>query len=467
MNRWRLPALSIALAACGGLSHAAEPALAVYDNPAKLQYSHHNDDFTVRVRQPGGPWRDLYEYNVKVDLDRAQDASMVRFDFEGEVEVAIQKNNGRVSDVQVRPASAGVKVRRGEGGVAYLTLSRPANVSVEFDGDRLHNLHLLAGRPAAPPPPGPNVVVYGPGVHAPPQGAATFPVRSGQTIYVAGGAVLQGDFMLDGVEDVRIFGRGMIDAQPGQFTVHRSRNVSVEGLTFINSRHGTIACSQSKSVRFLDIKAFSAGQWSDGVNVFACDDVQVDRAFIRTSDDSVAVYATRKDAVGDTRRVRVTNSTFWPDVAHAMFVGLHGDSKTPNVIEDVTFSNIDVLELDEDEPEYEGVMAISAGDSNLVRNVTWSDIRVDHIQEGKLFNIRVVFNAKYGASPGAGVENVVLRNVRFTGEGSPSPSWIAGYDAQRGVRGVLLDNVWISGRKLSAPGATLEVGGFVEGLAFR
>lgn len=40
----------------------------------------HNDDYTVRVRIPGGEWKDLFEYNVQVDMDKVQDASMVQFD---------------------------------------------------------------------------------------------------------------------------------------------------------------------------------------------------------------------------------------------------------------------------------------------------------------------------------------------------------------------------------------------------
>lgn len=463
-----LTGLAVAMGEGAAAADAADPALRVYDNPKPLQYSHHNDDFTVRVRQPGGAWQDIYEYKIQVDLDKPQDASLVRFDFTGRVEVAIQKNNGDFRRVDVRPASAGIKPRVGRDGLVYLTLDRPANLSVEFDGDRLHNLHIAGGRPDTPPQPGPDVVIYAPGVHKPPAGSTHFPVRSGQTVYVAGGAVLQGEFRLEGLENVRVYGRGIIDRQQAQFSVHKSKNVTVEGLTFINSKHGIINCSQSRDVRFIDLKGFSAGQWSDGINVFACDGVEVDRAFIRTSDDSVAVYATRMSGVGDTRNIKVANSTFWPDVAHAMFVGLHGDSQTPNVLENIAFSNIDVLELDEDEPEYEGAMAISAGDSNLVRNVRFSDIRVEHIQEGKLFNVRVVYNAKYGTSPGRGVEDVVFRNISYTGAGSPSASLIAGYDPGRRVRGLVLDNVTIGGRKLKGPEpGVLEVGSYVEGLSTR
>ncbi|HYC94353.1 MAG TPA: hypothetical protein VEB39_01510, partial [Sphingomicrobium sp.] len=139
------------LALCGVLATlAAAPAAAqgetlkIHEPPAgKAFWSHLNDDFTVRVRVPGGEWRDLYEYNVKVDLDRPQDASMVMFDIAGPVEVSVRKNNGDVRRVEVRPDSAGVKARL-VGNTAHFRLDRPARISVEFDGDRLHNLHLFA-----------------------------------------------------------------------------------------------------------------------------------------------------------------------------------------------------------------------------------------------------------------------------------------------------------------------------------
>jgi len=470
---WRGMLMTAALSALlGGPVFAetqGEPSdLLVYpEPPGGLVYTMHNDAFTVRVRKPGGAWRDLYEYNVKIDSDGPSDASVVQFDFQGEVEIGVQKNNGDFKRVEVRPAKNAVKptVR---GGVVYFKIDRPQNLSVEFDGDRLHNLHVFAGAPLARPAPGPDVVVYEAGLHKPPEGELTFPVKSGQTIYVAGGAVLQGVFKPEKVENVRIFGRGIIDRPADQMVVQDSRNVVVEGLTFLTPKHGTIACASSSKVAFKDIRTLSNGVWSDGINLFACQDVEIERAFIRTSDDSVAIYATRKSGVGDTRRVRVSDSIFWPDVAHAVFIGIHGDSQSPNVIEDVRVENIDILDLDEDDPEYQGALAISAGDTNTVRDILFDDVRVDHIQEGKLFNVRTVYNSKYNTSPGLLVDRVRFRNIRFTGEGWASPSTVSGLAADRPVRNIVFENVTIAGRKLTgADPALIEIGPNVEGVTFK
>ena len=51
---------------------------------------------------------------------------------------------------------------------------------------------------------------YGPGIHAPADGGKIFRPQSGDTIYLAGGAILKGNFDLKGVENVRIMGRGLI-----------------------------------------------------------------------------------------------------------------------------------------------------------------------------------------------------------------------------------------------------------------
>ena len=453
-----------------GPAAAAPSSLNVYSFPPQLQYTHHNDDFTVQVRSPGGGWQDLYEWNVKVDHDKPQDASMVYFDFTGTVELRIQKNNGTFTRVTVGPKT-GAPRPRVEGDKVYLTLDRPQNIALFFDDDRLRNLHIFAGAPTAVPADR-NVVRFGPGLHRPTDGGDFFTLRSDQIIYLEGGAVLMGTFKADGVHDAKVLGHGLILPPPGkdgnQFDISKSERVTIEGPIIVQKDAGVGRMLMSEDVRIADVKGITAGRWTDGINVYSSQRVTLDNLFLRTSDDCVTVYAHRWESYGDARDIKVQNSTLWADIAHAMFVGIHGNSVNPETIERVTFDNIDVVNVDEDDPEYEGVMAVTSGDSNTIRDIMFSNIQVDRIEEGKLFNLHVGYNPRWNTSPGGRIERVTFRNVSFTGEGMPSPSILYGYDRQRGVKDVLFDNVEIAGRRAKdLRSANLTVGGFVEYVTFK
>lgn len=439
---------------------ADQQTLVLYEVPSEALYTHHNDDFTVRVRVPGGEWQDVYEYEVKVDLDDPQSASMVYFDLSGPVDVAVKKNNGDVRRVEVRPHSAGIKAKLVRN-TAYFTLDKPAKISVEFDGDRLHNLHLFANpvETERPDPKDPNVVYFGPGVHKLPEGKEAFSIPSNKTVYIAGGALVQGMIEVRDAENVRIVGRGIIDRPARGILAARSRNVEIDGVIVRNPRHYTVFCGQSTGLSVRNLKTFSAESWGDGLDHMSCSDVRIDDVFLRTSDDSIAIYGRRWEYSGDARNYLVTNSTLWADIAHPINIGVHGNHEKPEVLENITFRNIDVLGHDEDDRNYQGVMAITDGDDNLVRNVLFEDFRIDSIEEGMLFNIRAVFNEKYSHSPGRGVENVTIRNVRFKG-GDINRSVIAGYSADRMVRSVTIEDVTVAGKPLKRE--DIDIGPFTE-----
>ncbi len=475
LGRLQLMAASFALLTGSWNAPAlAQEELIVYPPPAPpVFYSHLNDDFTVRVRKPGGTWQDLYEYNVMVDLDKPQAATMVRFDMDGPVEVSVRKNNGDFRNVQVRPLAAGIEAKIGRlGHTATFTIDQPRKLSVEFDGDRLHNLHVMANpiETQRPDPESPDVIWFGPGVHELPEGQESFRIPSNTTVYLEAGALLRGPILLDQVENVKILGRGMLDRPDRGFEVTFSKNILIDGPTVLNPKHYTVFCGQSEKLAIRNLKTFSADKWSDGLDFMSCSDVEVDDAFLRTSDDSIAIYGHRWKFYGDARNYRVTNSVLWADVAHPINIGLHGNAEEGSdgeVIEDLVFRNIDILQHDEDDPNYQGAMAVSNSDRNLVRNVLFEDIRVEDFQEGQLLNLRVVFNEKYSGAPGHGIENVTFRNVNYAGPNMHT-SIVAGYDEERAVRGLLFENLRINGRKMrSAAQANLGLGDHVFDVRFR
>ena len=136
------------------------------------------------------------------------------------------------------------------------------------------------------------------------------------------------------------------------------------------------------------------------------------------------------------------------DIAHPINVGGHGDPDSPQgeIVENLTFRQIDILEQDEDDIPYQGCMAV-VGDKNWARNILFEDIRVESIQEGRLFHLRVEFNPKYNSQPGCGIDGVTFRNISYDGVGE-HPSWLWGLDAEHVVQNVTFDNVVIRGKKM-------------------
>ena len=412
----------------------------------------HNDDYTVRVRMLGGEWQDVFEYKVQVDLDKPQDASMVQFDMGSPVEVMVKKNNGTVREVAIRPLNNNIACRQVQNAV-FFTLDKPQNLSIEFNGDRLHNLHLFANpmEEEVYSEEAEGVMFFGPGIHRPkdlPNNQIRIP--SNTTVYLAPGAVLKAKLLVDNAENVRIIGRGILDHPVRGIEITDAKNVLIDGITVVNSRHYTVSGGQSQGITIKNLKSFSYQGWSDGLDFMSCSDVVIDDVFLRNSDDCIAIYTHRWNYYGDSRNIRVLNSTLWADIAHPINVGTHGNTKTGDeVLEDILFKNIDILEHDEDDRDYQGCMTINVGDHNLAQNITFEDIRVEHIQEGQLFHLRVMYNQKYNTGPGRGVKNITFRNISCTGKYINS-SLIEGYDKNRKIENVLFENIVLNGKRITS-----------------
>lgn len=425
--------------------------LVTYEVPREMFYSAHNDDFTVKVRTLGGEWKNLYEYKVHVDMDKVQEASMVQFDMKGSVEVMVKKNNGTIREVDIRPLNNEVKYTQIRDAI-FFTLERPQYLSVEFNGDRLHNLHLFANpmETETYTESRKGVMYFGPGVHKPkdlPNNQIRIP--SNTIVYLAPGAVVKAKLLVDKAENVRIIGRGILDHPMRGIEVTDSKNVLIEGVTVVNPDHYTVFGGGTNGLTIRNLKAFSCKGWSDGIDLMCCRDVLIDNVFLRNSDDCIAIYNHRWNWRGGSSNIIVQNSVLWADVAHPINMGGHGDSDslTGEVLEDVTVRNVDILEHDEDDSLYQGSMNIDCGDKNIVRNVLFEDIRVESIQDGRLFCLKVLYNPKYNKAPGNLIEGITFRNKTYDGVGE-NPSIIKGIDENHSVRNVTFENVVINGKRM-------------------
>jgi hypothetical protein len=433
------------LAFCAAFPAYSENSLVVYPAPAGAEL---NGDFTVGVRQDGQAWQTLASYLVNVDEVRdvkhnVENASMSYFDFSGEVEVSVRFNHGDIQTARVRPLSYGV-VPEVKGNTLKFRLDRPRNLSVEVNGDIFHNLHLFAN-PVDPfvPDKDPDVIYFGAGIHRPATGKQ-FKISSGKTVYISGGAVLRGQILIENVRDVKVLGRGVIDRSVREgIRIANSRNIHVEGVVLTQ-----IPTGGSDSVTIRNVKSISYYSWGDGMNVFASNNVLFDGVFCRNSDDCTTVYAARKGFTGGCRNITMQNSTLWADVAHPVFIGLHGNTPQPDTIENLHYVNIDILDHKEKQVDYQGCLAINAGDNNLVRNVRFENIRIEDFRQGQLVNLRIFYNPKYCTAPGSGIENILFKDVAYVGKNAEL-SIVAGYNAERKIKNIRFENLRINEQLIS------------------
>ncbi|MFJ2264180.1 putative Ig domain-containing protein [Streptomyces sp. NPDC087844] len=410
-----------------------------------------NTGFAVKARTPDGDWCAVPVLRARTrTVDERTGAAVVRntsvanLDFAGTVEVEVTSSKGAIGSARLRPLSYNIPYEVSGDTVGFV-LTAPRNLSVEADGDLHDNLHLHANpieETGWYEEGDPDVIHFGPGVHTVPGDVLKVP--GGTTVHLAGGAVLKARVEFVNVENARLTGRGIISGSDGGIKVAFSRNIEIDGILVLDPRSG-YACTigQSRQVTVRDLHAYSSGRWGDGVDVFSSEDVLIEGAFLRTSDDCVAVYGHRWDYYGDCRNIVVRNSVLWADTAHPVNIGTHGNPEEPEVIENVVLSGIDVLQHREPQIPYQGCFALNPGDNNLVRGVRIQDVRVEDFAWGQLINMRVMAN-RYTTAPGRGIEDVYVRDLTYEGTRA-STAMLTGYDAERAVRDVTFQNLTVNG----------------------
>lgn len=460
------------------------------------------EDYCLRIRPAGTEeWQEIKTYRVKVDMHDVRLASMAYFDFAGKVEVEITfPRLFTVYRVDIRPLSLGIEPQIEPKRITF-TLDKPEDLSVEINKDRFHNLHLFAGRmEEIPDKNAENTLVVRGNLSRPgflsdavneqlaqmPEGRTLY-VEAGiyyigeciwhlpshTNIYFEGGSILIGGMAAEHEEGIRISGRGMAYladfarfSSINGFRMNHSKDIVIENFIFINPPHYTIALGDCENIQICSVRSFSCEGWSDGVDMMSCRNVTVEGGFLRTSDDCVAIYGSRWDNRGDSRHIRVRDIVLWADVAHPLMMGTHGDHEHEgDVIEDVLYENIDILEHHEFQAGYLGAMTINAGDRNLVRNVTYRNIRIEPFEHGKVLDLQVKWNQDYNPAPGRGIERICMEDIYIsTGDGEET-SVIDGYNEEFMVRDVVIRRMYRDGKAVrSLEEGNIRVGEFAENI---
>ncbi len=316
-------------------------------------------------------------------LDQTELAAFCSWDMDGPVAVEVTPCwVDHVDSALIRPHSAQVIPEVAEGVIRF-TVEEPRPLTLEVNGQH-HTLHLFANPPEvdAPAPDDPGVLHFGPGVHE----VGKLTPGSGQTIYLADGAVVHGVIEARGVHHLTIRGRGILDGshfprrttwepEPfGGIALYGCREVVIEGIILRDMNVYGITPVGCQDVTIRNVKEI--GMWrynTDGIHVKNSQHVLVEDCFVRTHDDCIVVNGYpehRGFACGHlpVRDVVVRRCVVWNDWDVALRIGV---VLTAPEIRDIRFEDCDIIHVTH------RAIDIENNGPGTVEDVLYRDIRVE------------------------------------------------------------------------------------------
>lgn len=332
--------------------------------------------------------------------ENRKETGFAYFDFEGEVQVKLIYASALDVAYLVRPSAYGVTAKRNveENSVTF-TLSAADNYSVEPINDAKQAICLFCNEPETEAEEfyegRENVLYFGPGLHTAKNSGYigednVVRVRSGQTVYLAEGAVLRAKIQGDDVSDVRVTGRGILDGSAferdpntGKVTVpiefNRAKNVTVENIVLNDPAGWCVQYYFVDGGKIDNVRILSSRANGDGVSLQSCKNITVTRTFARTWDDCLVVknYPQWSDRSkhGATRNILFEYCTVWADLAQCMEVGYE---TVGAVMEDIVFRNITVLHA-----FHKPVMSIHNANNAQIKRVTFENVTVEDAAMGQ------------------------------------------------------------------------------------
>ena len=437
-------------------------------------------------------------------IEQTELCGMVRFAFDGKATVSVTADRD-FREVKVRPLSRGIAVRR-DGRTVTFDITCPGGYSVEFDGWH-NNLHVFADAntkfqvPSSQfqvPSPGTDcqqqadnskgsAIVFGPGAHD----VGIMTLNSGDRVYIDPGAVVYGGFHAKHARDIRIIGRGIIDASKVK-----------ERILFEASGDGSVDCGNAErdyTIDFEDCRDFVidgpvirdslaynvslwgcedaevknvkiVGQWrynTDGIDLRSCRRVKVSDCFARTFDDTFC-FKCPAGGYGNCEDNVFERCVAWNDWGKAFEVGVGCRGEH---MRRVTFRDCDCIHATC------WAMDVTNVDDGRDSDILFEDIRVEcdermpqqQMQKNDESQFKTEFGppllfagciqfhheysgAKCGDRKAGFIDGVMLRNVRVTGANGRKPVvHLQAFDEAHRPENVVFEGLTIDGKPIIGP----------------
>ena len=461
------------------------PVVTTYSMPSDLPSKYVSSDFDVSISGAQVP-----VYCAAVNAWN-QPISYASFDFSGTITVSVSVKFP-FSTARILPRSANIPCTINSNIITF-TLDEPQNVTILIDEDfQGKALHIFAQplETDIPDESEQGVMYFAPGYHDySTQGPILVP--SNTTVYLAGGAVVCGRFLVKDASNVEIRGKGILlndylrndgyDDVP--LVIKRSDEVTVRDIIISRDMNLWSAFMyKCSNVTVENVKIVNPRYaCSDGFDIANCHDVTYDNVFIRSCDDSVSIKGTgtsgydsteNPDAALPNYNITIKNSQVWSDTNNALELGAE---TVASYYDNIKFSNIDILYNYDDYtyPDYHkersaiNICALNATDFS---NIIFENIRVE--QAKRLISINMCDDYWFGSIQGnwswaGNIDGIVYKNITSYSTGS-NEIRIHGRDENHKVKNIQFENVVINGTSINSFSDThFQVNSFVDNLQIK
>ncbi len=403
---------------------------------------------------------DLYMYKTQVNHLRTSmaepttaDSCFCYFDFEGEVTITVTLTNGELfNKAVVKPLGYGITptISADKKSISF-NINRQSAYVVEYNDNADNAIHIFANpmeeNPITPDNIPENCIYFGPGVYQ----ANAIPVKSGMTIYLAGGAFVYGNINANGMKDITVRGRGVFDGSiygrypnatvPINFM--HCENVSVDGIIISNPAGWALNSLFVNGAHYNNVKIITARANGDGITMQSCHNMFVENCFVRGWDDNLVV---KNYEHGTTENILFNNCILWTDLAQSTEVGYETYGAT---MKNIMFRNITVLHN-----YHKPVISCHNSDYATISNLNYVNYTVEDAQMGGanggyLIEMMVSYDINWSTSvkERGQTKDVLIDNIVVLGGKDVSGS-ISGYGPNNKTSNVKISNLKIKGQEI-------------------
>ena len=388
-----------------------------------------------------------------------------------------------ITSVTIRPLKLGITYTKTAAKTITMNVPSNCNLSVELNGNVETPLFIFSNplEINVPNSSDANVKYYAAGqVYT-----ENIIPKAGQTIYIAGGAIVKGNITCTGVSNFTVRGRGIIDSSVNPTNSRTVRivggsNITFEGIVFHSVQGWNTVFGTCDGVTINNIKVISTQDTEcDALDIVGCQNVTVNGGFFRSEDDCIAIKSTKAGynlGVGNPQNIQVNDAViFNGHHGNAMEIGYELNGITyangQSIVRDIHYSNIDVIHkgtATDGSTNRRSAMGIHNNENGRVSNVTYTDIRIEDCKENFVFLGVMKTSGAVDTITRGVIDSVYYKNIQVTGGDLTLPSAIYGYDTGHKVMNVTFDNFKVGTNLItSATQFKLATNTFTKNIIFK